>query len=132
MLLVAQGILMLAGKDLPELFDRFLRGLRLDPEKQFFSTIGNRLATVTPDNVKLVASGAFLLGCLLMVVGTGLLFRARWAIWVAIMQSAFFIPMVLFEMVRRPSRELAVVLAVNVLVAWYLLQNRQRLLLHHH
>jgi uncharacterized membrane protein (DUF2068 family) len=130
-LLVAQGILALAGRDLQELFNRCLRRVHLDPENQFFSTIGNRLDTVTPANVKLVAAGTCFLGCVSMIVGTGMLFRARWAIWLAILQSAFFIPMVLVELVRRPSWELAVILAANVAIAWYLFQNRERLFRHH-
>jgi len=79
--------------------------------------------------------------------GLGLAFRARWAVWLAIGESAFFIPIEIYELLRlhvgdapvRPRAELFrhpelglfVVLAVNVLIVWYLLQNRRRIFRHH-
>ena len=132
LLLVALGVYSLAGKDLGDLFDQFLRHVHLDPENKFFSAIGDRLDTVTPANVKLVASGTFLLGAFLLTCGVGLACRAHWAIWVVIGESAFFVPVEIYELVRRPSYELLLVLAVNVLVVCYLFFNRQRLFRHHH
>jgi hypothetical protein len=64
----------------------------------FSSNIGDWLDTVTPANVRVVASGTFLYGLFLLVGGTGLAFRAKWAIWLAIGESAFFIPIEIFEL----------------------------------
>ena len=65
----------------------------------------------------------------------------------AIGESAFFIPIEMFELIRRHTPEgearvhamfahpkigIAIVLAVNVMIVWYLFQNRQRLFRHHH
>ena len=47
-----------------------------------------------------LASGTLLYGLFLLVGGTGLAFRANWAIWLAIGESAFFIPIEIFELVR--------------------------------
>jgi len=147
LLLVALGIFALAGKDLQDLFERFVRGLGFDPENRFFGNIGDWLDTVTPANMRVAASGTFLCGLFLIVLGSGLAFRARWAIWLAIGESAFFIPIEIFELIRRrlpdggapahamlahPKIGIAIVLAVNVLIVWYLFQNRQRLFRHHH
>jgi uncharacterized membrane protein (DUF2068 family) len=148
LLLVAMGIFALAGKDLQDLFERLVRGLGFDPENRFFGNIGDWLDTVTPTNVRVVASGTFLCGLFLIVLGTGLAFRAKWAIWLAIGESAFFIPIEIFEMVRRrlpntpdqphpelfhhPRIGLFIVLALNILIVWYLLVNRKRLFRHHH
>jgi uncharacterized membrane protein (DUF2068 family) len=78
----------------------------------------------------------------------GLAFRAKWAIWLAIGESAFFIPIEIFELVRHhqsavagqlrpelfphPKIGLAIVLALNVVIVWYLYTNRKRLFRHHH
>ena len=100
LLLLALGVLSLANKDLSDVFDQFLRWVHLDPERSFFQGIGDWLDTITPTNVRWVASGTFLCGCYLIMLGLGLAFRAKWAIWLAIGESAFFIPIEIFELVR--------------------------------
>ncbi|HXR49340.1 MAG TPA: DUF2127 domain-containing protein [Candidatus Limnocylindrales bacterium] len=137
LLLLALGVLTLANKDLSDVFDQFLRWVHLDPERTFFARIGDWLDTITPANVREVASGTFLCGLFLLVEGTGLLFRAKWAIWLAIGESAFFIPIEILELIPRPdaphhhSIGLLIVLIINVAIVWYLLKNRERLFRHH-
>jgi uncharacterized membrane protein (DUF2068 family) len=145
LLLTAAGIFSLAGKDLQEEFEQFIRWVHLDPENRFFINIGDWLDTVTAKNIYAVAAGTLLYGLFLIVGGSGLLFRAKWAIWLAIGESAFFIPIEVFELVRRrvpdvdghramlshPRIGLAIVLAVNVVIVWYLFENRDRLFRHH-
>jgi uncharacterized membrane protein (DUF2068 family) len=148
LLLLALSIFTLANKDLPDLFNQFLGWVHLDPERSFFAGIAAWLDTVTPTNMRVVASGAGLYGLFLLVGGSGLAFRAKWAIWLAIGESAFFIPIEIFELARRrlpgasdqprpesfhhPNIGLLLVLALNILIVWYLLQNRKRLFRHHH
>jgi uncharacterized membrane protein (DUF2068 family) len=148
LLLAAAGIFSLVGKDLGDVFDQFLRWVHLDPENRFFSNIGDWLGSVTKANVRAVAIGTLLYGLFLLVGGTGLAFRAKWAIWLAIGESAFFIPIEIFELVRHrlpadmpvqshpklfphPKLGLLAVLALNVLIVWYLSKNRRRLFRHH-
>ena len=146
LLLLALSIFSLANKDLPELFNQFLGWVHLDPERSFFTGIADWLDTVTPTNMRVFASGTTLYGLFLLIGGTGLAFRAKWAIWLAIGESAFFIPIEVFELVRKhapaaenhphifahPKIGVAIVLAVNIAIVWYLLQNRKRLFRHHH
>jgi uncharacterized membrane protein (DUF2068 family) len=139
LLLLALSVFTMANRDLPDSFNQFLRWVHLDPERSFFAGIGDWLATITPANVREVASGTFLFGLFLLVEGLGLAFRAKWAIWLAIGESTFFIPIEIFELVRQPetphhqfSIELLAVLIINVVIVWYLFENRQRLFRHHH
>jgi uncharacterized membrane protein (DUF2068 family) len=133
LLLLALGVFTLANKDLSDLFEQFLRWVHLDPERTFFTRIGDWLDTITPTNVREVASGTFLCGLFLVIEGIGLSFRAKWAIWLAIGESAFFIPIEIFELLPRPntphhfSPGLMIVLILNVAVVWYLYRNRRRL-----
>ena len=132
LLLAALGIFALAGKDLQELFNQFLVWVHLDPENKFFAAIGDRLDTITPHNVKLIASGTFLYGAFMTVGGLGLAFRAWWAGSLAICESAFFIPIEIYELLRHYRWQLWVVLGFNILIVWYLYSNRKRLFHHHH
>ena len=145
LLLIALGVYSLAGRDLQDLLDRFLRWVHLDPEGRFFSDLGDRLATITPANVKKAALVPLLYGVFLLIGGTGLGLRAKWAIWLAIGESAFFIPIEIYELVRKhtpnpealhpmfphPKVSLAIVLAINIFIVWYLYKNRIRLFRHH-
>jgi len=147
LIFLALSIFSLVNKDLPEEFNRFLQWVHLDPERRFFQNVGDWLDTITPTNVRVVASGTMLYGLFLLVGGTGLGVRAKWAIWLAIGESAFFIPIEIFELLRRrlpedpdhprvnlfphPKIGLLIVLALNILIVWYLLKNRRRLFRHH-
>ena len=131
-LALAFGVLKLAKQDLPELFDRFLHWIHLDPENRFLSEIGDKLDTITPANVRWVATGTFIYSLFSLIEGVGLSFRAPWAGWLAIGESAFFIPIELRELVIRPHWYVLGVLAINVLIVWYLFANRARLFRHHH
>ena len=147
LLSLALGVLSLANKDLPDLFNQFLQWVHLDPERSFFTAIADWLDTITPNNMRVVASGMFLCGLFLLVEGFGLAFRVKWAIWLTIGESAFFIPVEIFELLRRhqleteeqphpqlfhhPKIGLLIVLGLNILIVWYLLANKKRLFRHH-
>jgi len=131
-LALAFGILKLAKQDLPELFTRLITWIHLDPENRFLSEISDRLETITAANVRIVALGTFLYSAFSFVEGIGLLYRVPWAGWLAIGESAFFIPIEIHELVRHPHWYTVGILGFNILIVWYLFANRHRLFKHHH
>jgi uncharacterized membrane protein (DUF2068 family) len=130
-LALAFGVLKLAGQDLPELFARVVTWVHLDPENRFLSEIGEKLDTITPANVRWIALGTFIYSLFSLVEGVGLIYRVSWAGWLAIGESAFFIPIEVRELVKHPHLYVVGVLAFNVLIVWYLYANRHRLFRHH-
>lgn len=143
-LLLAFGAFRLEDNDLPEDFRKLLLYLHIDPEKKFFLEIADRLSEVTTDNLKWVSKLSIIYGLFMLVQAVGLAFRVSWAVWLVILESAFFIPIEVFELVRRhvpnpdhphllthPKLGVAVVLLVNVAIVWYLFQNRERIIRHH-
>jgi uncharacterized membrane protein (DUF2068 family) len=144
-LLLAFGVYKMAGANLPNAFDRVVRYVHLDPENRFLTDVGDIIDQVTPVNMRWVATGTLLYSMFSLVEGFGLIFRAPWAGWLAIGESAFFIPIEIFELIRHhvsshprpellshPKLGLVVVLACNVLIVWYLYANRLRLFHHRH
>jgi uncharacterized membrane protein (DUF2068 family) len=137
-LLLAFGVYKLVGADLSDYFDRFVHWVHLDPESRFLSDLGDRIDQITPANMRLWATGTFLYSLFALVEGVGLIFRIPWAGWLAIGESAFFIPIEIYELVRRPvtdhhhSGVLLIVLILNIFIVWYLLANRKRLFRYHH
>jgi uncharacterized membrane protein (DUF2068 family) len=131
-LALALVIFKLAGQDLSAVFDHFLQWFHLDPESRFFSEMGAKLDKVTPANVRWVGIVTVLYSLISLVEAVGLILRVPWAGWLAIGESAFFIPIEVRELIVRPHWFVLGVLAFNVLIVWYLYANRSWLFRHHH
>lgn len=131
LVLLAAGVYSLSDDNLPEQFRQLLRFFHLDPEKKFFTDLARNISHITPNNVIWVARGTVLYSAFSLVEGVGLIFRVSWAGWLAIGESVFFIPIEVYELVHKFTVSVAVILAVNVVIVWYLLQNRRRLFKHH-
>ena len=127
---ITLGIYSLLGENLRAEFERFLLWVRLDPEHQFFAALGARLQIMTPSNITWIASGTLLYGVLLLVESVGMMFRVFWAAWLAIGETAFFIPLEVYDLMRDFSFAVFVVLVVNLAIVWYLVKNRNRLFHH--
>ena len=130
----------LSDKDLPAVLRQLLEGLRLDPEREFWSALAIQLGHLTEAKVRWAAAGTLLYSLFSFVEGVGLMCRVSWAGWMAIGESAFFIPIEIWELVRRTALERAgsgqlvtvlVVLVINILIVWYLVRNRRWLFRHH-
>ena len=132
LLLLAAGVYTLSDDNLPQQFRETLQFFHIDPEKQFFTELANKISHITPANVLWIARGTGLYSLFSLVEGVGLVFRVSWAGWMAIGESVFFIPIEVYELLHKFSFGVFVILALNVLIVWYLYQNRQRLFRHHH
>jgi len=144
-LTVALSAINLTDNNLPEDFRRLLEFFHLDPENRFFAELADRISEITPTNLRWLATGSLIYGLFMLLQAVGLAFRVSWAVWLVIVESAFFIPIEVFELVRKhvpnpenhphffshPKIVVAIVLAVNVLIVWYLYQNRDRIIRHH-
>jgi uncharacterized membrane protein (DUF2068 family) len=131
----------LSDNDLPADYKNLLQHLRLNPERKFWADLAVQVGHLTEAKVLWAAAGTLVYSLFSLVEGVGLMFRISWAGWMAIGESAFFIPIEIYELVRRsvPDRPrpghtftVLVILAINIVIVWYLFQNRQRLFRHHH
>lgn len=128
---LAAGIFSLLGDDLRVESDRLARWLRQDPEDQFWLALADKLRAVTPAGIRWLASGTLMYSGLLFVESVGLVLRAGWAAWLAIGETAFFIPVEVVELVRQFRLGVLALLVVNLLIVVYLARNRDRLFRHH-
>jgi uncharacterized membrane protein (DUF2068 family) len=142
-LLLAFGAYSLNDNNLPEDFLKLLEFLHIDPEKKFFLEIADRLSDVTAANLHWLTALAIGYGLFMLLQAVGLAWRVSWAVWLVIGESGFFIPIEVFELVRKhvpnpdhphhlahPKIGIAIVLAVNVAIVWYLFENRERIIRH--
>lgn len=130
--LLGLGIWSLVGRDLPAEFEKLVVALKFDPEAQFFSQLEHQMATVTPANIRWVASGALLYGMLSLGEAVGLVLRVAWVGWVVAAESAIFVPYEIYHLVQNFTLTVLVILLINIWIVWYLLRNRHRLFKHAH
>ena len=122
----------LSDNDLPAEFARLMTFLKVHPGNQFFANLAERIGELTEMHVIWAAAGTFFYSLFAWVEGIGLMFRIGWAGWLAIGESAFFIPIELYDLVREFSLSVLVVLIINIVIVWYLFDNRHTLFRHHH
>jgi len=131
----------LSDNDLPAEYKNFLLHLRFNPERKFWADLARQVGQLTEANVLWAAAGTLVYSMFSLVEGVGLIFRVSWAGWMAIGESAFFIPIEIYELVHmRPMAPprgghpmiVFIILVLNILIVWYLFQNRDRLFRHHH
>ena len=122
----------LSDNDLPAEFRDMLHWLRLNPERRFFHELAMKIGTITEANMVTVGVGSFVYSLFSLVEGIGMMYRASWAGWMAIGESAFFIPIEIYELLHHFTGTVLVILVVNIIIVEYLFRNRGRLFRHHH
>lgn len=122
----------LSDNDLPFEFHRVLHFLRLNPERRFWVDLAVQVGKLTEANLLWTAAGTLVYSLFSWVEGIGLIFRTSWSAWLAIGESAFFIPIEIYELIHKHfSWVVFGILALNILIVWYLFVNRERLFKHH-
>ena len=131
----------LSDNDLPAELTNFLHHLRLNPERKFWADLAKQVGELTEVNLLWAAAGTLVYSLFSLVEGFGMMFRVSWACWLAIGESAFFIPIEIYELLHRHTRDPAhsghpvtvlIILVANIVIVLYLFQNRGRLFRHHH
>jgi len=94
--------------------------------------LAKQIANATDKEVRVTVIGALLWSLFPLTEGVGLMFRVKWAGWLAIVESAFFVPVEIYELVKEFSWFMVGVAIINSFIVWYLYANRERLFHHHH
>lgn len=122
----------LSDNDLPYEYQRLLHFLGLNADRRFFAHLGTQIGKLTEGKVLWAAAWTLAYSLFSLVEGIGLMFRVSWAGWLAIGESAFFIPVEICDLLyHRFSITVVIIMVINVAIVWYLLRNRQRLFHHH-
>jgi uncharacterized membrane protein (DUF2068 family) len=106
--------------------------LRIHPENKFFEHLASQIANATDAGVRVAVIGALLWSLFPLTEGIGMIFRVKWAGWLAIGESAFFVPVEIYKLVEDFTWFMVAVTIINVFIVWYLYTNRERLFHQHH
>ena len=68
--------------------------------------------------------GILLCNLMLLLESGGLLARMGWAGWLVIGETAFFIPIEVYQLVEHVSTTLVVLLIINIFIVWFRVKSR--------
>lgn len=122
----------LSDNNLPYEFQRLVDFLRVHPGNRFFQMLAAKVANITEMQMIHAAIGTCIYSLFSLVEGTGMAFRAGWSCWLAIGESAFFIPLECRELLKNFSWYMLAVMLCNVVIVCYLYKYKDLLFHHHH
>lgn len=127
MFTITLGLLGLLHKDVDTIVGRWISALGVSLENERVAALLKQLDVVT-DNQLIIFSGiTFLFAVVFVVEGVGLFYRKRWAEYLTIAVTSSFIPLELFETVKRFGSARCILLTVNVVIVcclvWILKKN---------
>jgi uncharacterized membrane protein (DUF2068 family) len=99
---------------------RWIDDLRIDPNNRLFNHVVARISGLDRRKLEEVGIGTFVYAGVFLVEGTGLALRKHWAEYLTTIVTGSFIPLEVFEMIRKPSIPKAIGILVNVLIVAYL------------
>ena len=116
----AISVFKLINKDLAEIITTWCRDLHIAPGNRFIARLLERSTTITARQLEI--AGWVMLGYAAMfsTEGTGLLLLKPWAEWMTVITTSALIPFEAYEMWHKPTVLKAVAMAVNVIIAIYL------------
>jgi uncharacterized membrane protein (DUF2068 family) len=123
LLVVGFGILRLVHRDVWAFAVGWADRLNLDPQNRYVDVLLNRLSSVDERTLASLGVGSFVYAALLLTEAIGLWLERRWGEYFTIIVTGSFIPLELYELVRRFTTPRLVILVVNLAIVLYLVHN---------
>jgi len=105
---------------------RFVNAFRMDPNDRVFNLVVERVSGLDRRKLEELSAGTFTYAGVFLVEGTGLLLGRHWAEYMTTIVTGSFIPLEVFEMIRRPSLLKATGLFLNGVIVAYLIFRLRR------
>jgi uncharacterized membrane protein (DUF2068 family) len=123
---VGVGALRLLHKDVAAIAEHWINVFQVDPRNHYIDLLLSKLSILDDHRLKELSVGTFIYAGIFLVEGLGLAFRKRWAEYFTILTTASFLPLEIYELVRRMSVSRSLVLVVNITIVVYLVYELRR------
>jgi len=122
LLLVILGVATISfrHRDVTAVLGTWVDQLHLDPGGRLVHGLLVHAADFHARRLVAIGAGMLVYAALLLTEGFGLLLRRRWAEYLTVLATGLLVPLELYEIARRPTWTRLAVLAVNVVIVWYL------------
>ncbi|MEB3188528.1 MAG: DUF2127 domain-containing protein [bacterium] len=122
---VGIGAFSLRDRNIEELLLQLVDTISLDRDSHLVESAFKLLPMVTPGLLRNIAIGTLAYGTIEFIQAFGLYYRQLWAEWLIIVFTILLVPVEIYEIVKHATPVKFVVLALNVVIVWYLVK-RQR------
>lgn len=120
-LLAGCGLLSLLHRDLQAAAETIVRHSHLNPARHYPRVFIEAAAHTNDGRLRSLAALAFLYASVRFIEAYGLWRMRAWAEWFAILSGAIYLPIELYELLKRPTWVRAAILFLNLLVVLYLI-----------
>jgi len=105
---------------------QWANAFRADPGNHYIHQVVAPFSALNQRTLRELGVGTFFYSALLLTEGTGLLLRKHWAEYFTLIATSSFIPLEVYEIVRRANFPKAIVLVLNAAAVVYLAMNLRR------
>jgi|ERR1700730_1361718 len=126
LLAVGIGALKLLHRDVAALIEHWISNFQVDPHNHFIHKLLAELPILDDRRLKQLSIGTFIYSAVFFSEGLGLAFGKRWAEYFTIITTASFLPIEVYELVKRPSIGKDLALLINLAVVAYLVRELRR------
>lgn len=114
------GLFALVHRDVQTIAEHIVRNFHLNPANRYPQIFIDLAAKATDSNLQLLALGAAGYALVRFVEAYGLWRQRRWAEWFAVAAGGIYIPIEIYELLRRVTWIRFGLLAINVAIVAYL------------
>lgn len=120
------GALNLMHKDVADQLERWIELFRVDPDNHYIHWALEKLSILDARKLKELSVGTFFYSALYLTEGTGLALRKRWAEYFTVVSTSLFIPLEVYELVKRLTLVKGILVLVNIGIVAYLVMELRR------
>lgn len=121
LLLAGVGLLRLVHRDLGALVEHWITALGMDPDGQYLQRFVAWVSGITPRHLQAVGFGTLFYGVLSLGEGIGLWLERPWGPVLTVVATASFLPIEVFELIRRFTLVRLGILLFNSVIVAYLI-----------
>lgn len=125
LLTVGVGVLRLLRRATADSLGAWTTQLHLDPGNRLGHLL-EKVGSVDERTLQRISVGMLVYAVLLLIEGTGLMLRQRWAEYFTVIITVSFIPLEVYEAVRHLTATRVLIIAINLAIVGYLITRLKR------
>jgi uncharacterized membrane protein (DUF2068 family) len=118
---VGIGLLKLLHKDAAEVITRWIERLNVDSHNHYLGKLFDHLDGLNSRKLALASVGTFFYAALFITEGTGLALRRRWAEYFTVIVTGSFLPLEIYELIKKFNVPKLTITILNVTIVIYLI-----------
>lgn len=130
LLLLGLGLLKLVHAEIATLFSLLIEGLHLNADSRFIHGLVLKVDALRPHSVLIASLVCLGYAGLMLVEGVGLWLEFSWAAYLTVVSTSLLIPVELYEIIDRVTWLRVGALALNLVIAGYLINQLKHHALH--